>query len=130
MKIILEYKSYNENKSIMSKISDGLSGIFKHIKSSRNTLSASSMIDKGGNPVVRIDSKVPVKGIMLKFGKEFIEIKSIINSTDEKGLSSEVIKVILYSIDKDYTIKIEQDVSGGFWDKIIKKYPEYNWVKS
>lgn len=130
MKTILEYNSYNKSKSIVDSISYELSKIFKHVKSSNSTITASSKVDKGGNPIVRIDSKTPVKGLMLKFGEGFIEIKSIVNSTVDKGLSSEVIKAILDSIDKDYIIKINNDVSGGFWDNIIKKYPEYNWIKS
>ena len=28
-----------------------------------------------------------------------------------------------------YKIWIDQDVSSGFWDKIIQKYPKFNWIK-
>lgn len=125
MRLIREYKEY----TLMDKISNKLSEIFTNVQITNNTILASSILDKSGKPNVRIDSKLPLKALMLKFGKDSIEIKSIVNSTGEKGLSQEVMRVILSSIDKDFTIIIDQDVSGGFWDKVIKKHPEYNWVK-
>jgi hypothetical protein len=125
MRLIREYKEY----TLMDKISNKLSEIFPNVQITNNAILASSILDKSGKPNVRIDSKLPLKALMLKFGKDSIEIKSIVNSTGEKGLSQEVMRVILGSIDKDFTIIIDQDVSGGFWDKVIQKHPEYNWVK-
>jgi hypothetical protein len=125
MRLIREYKEY----TLIDKISNKLSDIFKNVKIDNNILLASSILDKSGKPNVRIDSKIPLKALMLKFGKKSIEIKSIVNSTGEKGLSQEVMRVILSYIDKDFTIIIDQDVSNGFWDKVIQKHPEYNWVK-
>ena len=125
MKLIREYKEY----TLMDMISNKLSEIFPNVQIINNAILASSILDKSGKPNVRIDSKLPLKALMLKFGKDSIEIKSIVNSTGEKGLSQEVMRVILSSIDKDSTIIIDQDVSGGFWDKVIQKHPEYNWVK-
>ena len=93
------------------------------------SIAGTAILDKSGKPNVRIDSKIPLKALMLKFGKKSIEIKSIVNSTGEKGLSQEVMRVILGYIDKDFTIIIDQDVSNGFWDKVIQKHPEYNWIK-
>lgn len=129
MKIILEYKSFNDRTIIMKKISDELSDILPYVRVSRNVIMASSIVDKSGKPIVRIDSKVVLKGLLLKFNKDFITIKSIVNSTPDKGFSTDVIRILLGSIGKGYTIKIDQDVSNGFWDNIIKKYPEYNWIK-
>jgi hypothetical protein len=126
MKLIREYKEY----TLMDKISDKLSDIFPNIKIVNNVLLASSILDKSGKPNVRIDSKIPLKALMLKFEKNSIEIKSIVNSTAEKGLSQEVMRIILSSIDKDWIIIIDKDVSNGFWDKVIQKHPEYNWVKN
>jgi hypothetical protein len=51
---------------------------------------------------------------MLKFGKKSITIKSIVNSTGERGFSKKIIDVILKNIEKDWSIEIDQDVSGGF----------------
>ena len=126
MKLIREYKEY----TLMDKISDKLSDIFPNVKIVNNILLASSILDKSGKPNVRIDSKIPLKALMLKFEKNSIEIKSIVNSTGEKGLSQEVMRIILSSIDKDFTIIIDQDVSNGFWDKVIQKHSEYNWIKN
>jgi hypothetical protein len=78
MKLIREYKEY----TLMDKISDKLSGIFPNVKIVNNILLASSILDKSGKPNVRIDSKIPLKALMLKFEKNSIEIKSIVNSSD------------------------------------------------
>ena len=51
----------------MDKISDKLSGIFPNVKIVNNILLASSILDKSGKPNVRIDSKIPLKALMLKF---------------------------------------------------------------
>ena len=129
MNIITEFNKFNQ-KSVIDKLSEGLSKIFEHIKVSNKTILASSLLDKSGKPLVRIDSKEPIKAVMLKVGKDTVEIKSIVNSTGGKGLATKIVKVILNSIDKESTIIIDKDVSGGFWDRIIKTYPKYNWVKS
>lgn len=129
MKIIKEYSKFNQ-KSVIDKLSSGLSEMFPYIKVSNKTILASSLKDKSNKPIVRIDSKEPIKAVMIKVDKNTVEIKSIVNSSGVKGLATKIIKLILNSIDKDSTIIIDQDVSGGFWDTIIKRYPKYNWIKS
>jgi hypothetical protein len=121
-------KDFNTH-NVINKIINDISSIFKHIKFTNNTLIASSIVDVSGKPIVRIDSRRPITALMLKFDNKSITIKSIVNSTEEKGLSKKIIDIILSNIKKDWTIFIEQDVSGGFWDKIISKYPDYNWKK-
>jgi hypothetical protein len=121
-------KDFNTHSTI-DNITNDLSGIFKYIKINNNTLLASSIVDKLGRPIVRIDSRKPITALMLKFGKKSITIKSIVNSTGERGFSKKIIDVILKNIEKDWSIEIDQDVSGGFWDKIIERYPDYNWIK-
>jgi hypothetical protein len=121
-------KDFNTHSTI-DNITNDLSGIFKYIKINNNTLLASSIVDKLGRPIVRIDSRKPINALMLKFGKKSITIKSIVNSTGERGFSKKIIDVILKNIEKDWSIEIDQDVSGGFWDKIIERYPDYNWIK-
>jgi hypothetical protein len=118
-----------DTHSTIDSITNDLSGIFKYIKINNNTLIASSIVDKLGRPIVRIDSIKPINALMLKFGKKSITIKSIVNSTGERGFSKKIIDVILKNIEKDWSIEIDQDVSGGFWDKIIERYPDYNWIK-
>jgi hypothetical protein len=118
-----------DTHNIIDTITSDLPSIFKYIKINNNTLLASSIVDKSGRPIVRIDSKSPINALMLKFNKKSVTIKSIVNSTGERGLSKKIIEVILKNIEKDWTIEIDQDVSGGFWDKIIDRYPDYNWIK-
>jgi hypothetical protein len=118
-----------DTHNIIDTITSDLSSIFKYIKINNNTLLASSIVDKSGRPIVRIDSKSPINALMLKFNKKSVTIKSIVNSTGERGLSKKIIEVIFKNIEKDWTIEIDQDVSGGFWDKIIERYPDYNWIK-
>jgi hypothetical protein len=85
---------------------------------------SSSIVDKLGRPIVRIDSIKPINALMLKFGKKSITIKSIVNSTEKEDFLKKIIDVILKNIKG--SIEIDQDVSGGFWDKIIERYPDYN----
>ena len=105
-----------------------ISTIFTYNKLSNDSLFLSTKINKLGNPIVRIDSKEPIKALMLKFTENSVTIKSIVNSTGEKGFSKKVIDIILKNIDRQHSIVIDQDVSGGFWDSVIQKNPDYNWV--
>lgn len=128
MSIITEFNKFNQ-KSLMDKLSEELSHIFKYVKISNKTITASSLLDRSGKPLVRIDSKQPITAIMLKLGDGSIEISSIVNSSGVRGLATKVVNVILSLIDTDMSIIIDQDVSGGFWDSVINKYPEYKWIK-
>lgn len=125
MRLIKEYNQY----SIMTELVEKLSTIFDHVNIYNKTILVSSELDKSGKPKVRIDSKTPIKALMLKLEANSIEIKSIVNSTGERGLSQKVIEAILSTINKDWTIFIDQDVSGGFWDKVIEKYPQWKFIK-
>ena len=124
MKNILEYNSYD----IISSLEDGISNIFPYVKVITNKIYASTLISKSGRPIVRIDSKNPVKALLLQVKEDGVVIKSIVNSTSDKNLIKEIIEVFEI-LPNSYKIWIDQDVSSGFWDKIIQKYPEYNWIK-
>jgi len=105
-----------------------LSQIFTYNKLSNDNLYLSTKLNKLGNPLVRIDSKEPIKALMLKLTDKSVTIKSIVNSSGESGFSKNVIDTILKNIDKEVTIFIDQDVSGGFWEYVIEKNPDFNWV--
>jgi hypothetical protein len=121
---ILEYNSYD----IMSSLESGLSNIFPYVKVITNKIYSSTLLSKSGKPIVRIDSKNPVKALLLEIKEDGVVIKSIVNSTTDKNLIKEIIEVFEI-LPNSYKIWIDRDVSGGFWDKIIQKYPEYNWIK-
>ena len=124
MRNILEYNSYE----IISSLEDGISNIFPYVKVITNKIYASTLVSKSGRPIVRIDSKNPVKALLLQVKEDGVVIKSIVNSTSDKNLIKEIIEVFEI-LPNSYKIWIDQDVSSGFWDKIIQKYPEYNWIK-
>jgi hypothetical protein len=124
MRNILEYNSYD----IISSLESGLSNIFPYVKVITNKIYASTLVSKSGRPIVRIDSKNPVKALLLEIKEDGVVIKSIVNSTTDKNLIQEIIEVFGI-LPNSYKIWIDRDVSGGFWDKIIQKYPEYNWIK-
>jgi nicotinic acid phosphoribosyltransferase len=113
---------------VQKEIAKKLEKYFEHIDIKSNSIYASSRLTKGGKPLVRIDSK-DLKALWLKFDNESITIKTIVNDTDEKGFSRKILDIIISSIDKDWTINIDQDVSGGYWENITKKepYKNYNW---
>lgn len=125
MKLILEISSFQ----LIHKISKSLEVLFDYVQVKKNTIYCSNILDKGKNPVVRIDSKKPCKGLMLKVNNDSVEIKSIVNSTGEKGLAIKVIESIITSIPAKFKILIDQDVSGGFWDNLIQKYPNATFEK-
>ena len=124
MRNILEYNSYD----IISSLEEGISNIFPYVKVITNKIYASTLVSKSGRPIVRIDSKKPVKALVLEIKEDGVVIKSIVNSTTDKNLIKEIIEVFEI-LPNSYKIWIDRDVSGGFWDKIIQKYPEYNWIK-
>jgi hypothetical protein len=124
--MILEFNKFN----LMSQISKDLESYFPHIKVTKNFLWASTQVDKRGAPIVSIISKTPIVGLLLKFNDNSIEIKSIINSTNEKGIATKIVQSILQNLEDDDTIVVDNDVSGGYWSHIIKKYPNFNWIFS
>lgn len=124
MKNILEYSSYD----IISSLKDEISNIFPYVKVVTNKIYASTLINKSGNPIVRIDSKNPIKALLLEVREDSVIIKSIVNSTTDRRLLQEIVKVF-EMLPNNFKVIIDQDVSGGFWDKIIKNYPKLNWIK-
>ena len=117
-----------QSTTMNNTIKEKLSTLFPHIKVTKNqkTIYASSLLDKGGNPIVRINYKEPIEGLMIKMNDNSIEIKSIVNSSGKKGLTSKVVDILTESTN---TIIIDQDQSNGFWDHFIQKYPKVTFIK-
>lgn len=124
MKNILEYNSYDTISSLKNQILK----IFPYVKIVTNKIYTSTLINKSGNPIVRIDSKNPIKALLLEVNENSVTIKSIVNKTSDRRLIDELIK-IFETLPNNFKIVIDQDVSGGFWDKIIQNYPNLNWTK-
>lgn len=123
MILIFEYNKF----SLIKKISNELSDILSHIKIKGDLLYGSTEIDRSGSPITRIDSKRPIVAILLKFNIDSIEIKSIVNNTDKKGIATKILNIVFSNLDPDYTIIVNQDVSGGYWSRIVKQYPQFKW---
>jgi len=124
--MILEFNKFN----LMTQISNELSTYFPHIKVTKNFLWASTELDKLNRPQVSLISKDSILGLLLKFHEDAIEIKSIVNSTNQKGIDTKVVEVILQNLKDGDTIIVDNDVSGGYWSHITKKYPNFNWIFS
>jgi hypothetical protein len=124
--MILEFNKFN----LMTQISNELSAYFPHIKVTKNFLWASTELDKLNNPQVSLVSKNSILGLLLKFHEDAIEIKSIVNSTNQKGIATKVVEVILQNLKDGDTIIVDNDVSSGYWSHITKKYPNFNWIFS
>lgn len=120
---LFEYNKFN----LVNDVSSSLSNILPYIKINGNLLYASTDIDKSGYPIVRIDSKKSIVGILLKFNINSMEIKSIINNTSERGIGGRLLKIILGKLEPGYNIIVNQDVSGGYWERVIKEYPQFKW---
>ena len=125
MRLILEVNKYSVIEDVVAEMSK----IFPHVKMKGSVLYASSILDKGGNPLVRIDSKQPLMALLIQFGDDHIIIKSIVNSVKEPNFSKRFMDGLSNVIEPNYTIFVDQDVSMGFWDHIIEKYPQFKWIK-
>jgi len=125
MRLILEFNKYRIIEDVVAEMSK----IFPHVVMKGNVLYASSLLDKGGTPLVRIDSKQPLFALLIQFGGDHIVIKSLVNSAKEPGFSKRVMDGLSNTIESKYTIVVDQDVSMGFWDHIIDKYPQFKWIK-
>jgi hypothetical protein len=125
MRLILEFNKYR----IIEDVVVEMSKIFPHVVMKGNVLYASSILDKGGNPITRIDSKQPLTALLIQFGGDHIVIKSLVNSVKEPNFSKRVMDGLSNVIEPKYTIVVDQDVSMGFWDHIIEKYPQFKWIK-
>jgi hypothetical protein len=125
MRLILEFEKYRIIEDVVAEISK----IFPHVVMKGNVLYASSILDKGGNPLVRIDSKQPLMALLIQFGGDHIVIKSLVNSIKEPNLSNRIMDAFSKIMEPRYTIVVDQDVSQGFWDHMIEKYPQFKWIK-
>ena len=125
MRLILEFDKYSVIEDVVAEMSK----IFPHVKMKGSVLYASSILDKGGNPLVRIDSKQPLMALLIQFGGDHIVIKSFVNSLREPNFSKRFMDGLSNVLEPKYTIVVDQDVSQGYWDHIIEKYPQFNWIK-
>ena len=125
MRLIREFAHYGVAEDISGK----MASIFPYVSLKGTSLFASSLTDKGGNPIVRIDSKNPIKALFIKFGEGSIEIKSLVNSEESPGLSKKIMNAFVEVLPEGYSIIVDQDVSDGFWDYMMKKYPQFEWSK-
>jgi hypothetical protein len=125
MRIILEFNKYRIIEDVVAEMSK----IFPNVLMKGNVLYASSILDKGGRPLVRIDSKQPLIALLIQFGGDHIVIKSLVNSVKEPNFSKKVMDGLSNAIEPKYTIVVDQDVSQGFWDHMIEKYPQFKWIK-
>lgn len=46
----------------------------------------------------------------------------------DKGMGSKMVEAMLNALPSDYKIAIHHDWSGGWWDKIMKKYSDREWI--
>lgn len=125
MRLILEFNKYRVIEDVVAEMSK----IFPHVVMKGNVLYASSILDKGGNPITRIDSKQPLIALLIQFGGDHIVIKSFVNSSKEPNFTKRFMDGLSNVIEPKYTIVVDQDVSEGFWDHIIEKYPQFKWIK-
>lgn len=125
MRLILEFNKYRVIEDVVAEMSK----IFPYVVMKGNVLYASSILDKGGNPITRIDSKQPLIALLIQFGGDHIVIKSFVNSAKEPNFTKRFMDGLSNVIEPKYTIVVDQDVSEGFWDHIIEKYPQFKWIK-
>lgn len=122
--MIYKYDSFN----IISNLKNEFEKVFKYCQIRGNYILCSDELDRGGNPNVRIDIKKPNKSLKLKVEENTITFISILNSTKQVRFFSEIMSILSKMITIGSTIIVDSDVSGGFWNHISNKYPDYEWI--
>ena len=122
--MITNYTEFSKIEALKTKFGK----LFTYCRVERNNLLCSDTLTKSEKPNVRIDSKLRTKSLKLKIEENSITFISLNNSSGESGLITKVMNIISSVIEKNSTIFIDSDVSGGFWDYIKSRYPEYNWI--
>ena len=99
--------------------------IIRFIRVSKNDIQASNdLMVKGRTKIPISTPKHPIAvGIHVLFGVypnavHFYEITSAV-----KGYGERMVKAVLKSIPDDWEAAVAMDYSGGFWERMVKKYP-------
>lgn len=98
-----------------------LSKLYLYTFKENNNMSFSNKLKDDNPDVWGIENGI--SALKLKVVNNKIIIIAIINQTGTLGFGTKVIDILHYfAKENNYNIIINNDESGGFWKKIIKKY--------
>jgi hypothetical protein len=113
--------------SIYLELAESLShiDILKFIKIYNSRLCASNLLsdNKKKQPITEI-GKEGVVGVELLIDPDYKTINFYSLTSSEKGYGREIVSSIVEATPEDWTLVVAMDWSGGFWDKMIEKYPQ------
>lgn len=123
-KIVITHNVKRPHPVVM-KIAFNLSQVdlIRMIRISKNNLWASSEIKDGRikMPITKIDHPTAISvSLIIDFDYkdvQFFEINSPV-----KGYGSKLVDAVLKDLPKSWHATVVMDWSGGFWDKMIKRY--------
>jgi hypothetical protein len=133
---IQEAKS-NHDKStstVINKVGEALKGILPYVwfdnspfRLGLGVLAGNKLNPWGTNPITT-PGMPGVTGIAV-YIDENEKIATVYEITSAShGLGTKMVEAMLNALPKDYKIAIHHDWSGGWWDKIMKKYSNQEWI--
>lgn len=97
--------------------------IIKYITVSKDYIKASSEITTGRNkiPITKIDHPTAV-GVSLILELDYKVIQFYEMNSPIKGYGSKMVDAVIGALPEDWSAVVVMDWSGGFWEKMSKKY--------
>ena len=115
---------------IINQVAKGLSNLEKiqYVRISTNRIEASNEArEKGGGswkqPITDPGHQSAI-GISLDFDFSYKTISVYSITSAEKGNGSKIVESIINGLDAEWKLIVVMDWSSGFWDKMVKKYPQ------
>lgn len=127
-----------QTNSIIKELEQAIKRLLPNVLISKNSIAASTMVDARNKPIVRIDSKAKPTALLITVeevgGTIKIAVKAIVNNKESnlpghgQKLFDAIAQVIRRHKDVPFELVIDQDVSGGFWERMQSKYPDITFT--
>ena len=127
-----------QTNSIIKELEQAIKRLLPNVLISKNSIAASTMVDARNKPIVRIDSKAKPTALLITVeevdGTIKIAVKAIVNNKESnlpghgQKLFDAIAQVIRRHKDVPSELVIDQDVSGGFWERMQSKYPDITFT--
>lgn len=124
-------KGVSELDDLVIKLAIGLAGLdfIKYVRICDQYLAASSENYPKRQKVPITDAgHLSACGIEIIYHLDLRIVDFYSINSPVKGCGSQMVKAIMGELPRDWQPSVTMDWSGGFWDKMVEKYPEYNWM--
>jgi hypothetical protein len=128
-----EGKVEKSNSTIINKVAGNLAAVLPYIRIDNKPFRfgigvyASNKKADWGNPLT-CPGMAGVDGIAVYIDDKEKDATIYEITAANAGMGTKMLEAILNGLPEDYKINIHHDWSGGWWDKIMKKYSKRQWV--